>query len=109
MDPDPFIFGPTDPDPDPTCNNVLFHYYFHLEQNINQNQQIQVGSRIFQLSRIRILGQFFGSSSLIERKLLVEKQQYQFTYLYIGATKINYTVAPCFMLLWYEAAFLASL
>ena len=25
-------------DPDPTCNNVLFHYYFHPEQNINKNK-----------------------------------------------------------------------
>ena len=27
-----------DPDPDPTCNNGFINYfYFHLEQNINQN------------------------------------------------------------------------
>ena len=44
---DPVIFGPPDPnpvifstDPDPTCNNGLYNY-FHLEQNIDQNQQIQ--------------------------------------------------------------------
>jgi len=46
---DPLIFGPPDPDPllflldldpDPTCNNGFINY-FHLEQTINQNQQIQ--------------------------------------------------------------------
>ena len=29
-----------DPDPDPTCNNRYINY-FHLEQIINQNKQIQ--------------------------------------------------------------------
>ena len=36
---DPLIFGL--PDPDPTCNNGYINNYFHLEQNINHNQQIQ--------------------------------------------------------------------
>ena len=33
-------FFKNDPDPDPTCNNGYLNY-FHLEQNIDQNQQIQ--------------------------------------------------------------------
>jgi len=40
-DPDPVLFS-TDPDPDPTCTMDLENY-FHLEQNINQNQQIIQG------------------------------------------------------------------
>ena len=39
-EPDPLIFGPPDPDPDPTCNNG-FIKLFHFQQNINQKQQIQ--------------------------------------------------------------------
>ena len=44
-DPDPFISGLPDPDPllfspDPTYPMDIKNY-FHLEQNINQNHQIQ--------------------------------------------------------------------
>ena len=60
-DPDPLLFST---DPDPTYYNGYIKSFEHLEQNINQNQQIQTTTINWRIISIRV-------NSWINPKLLI--------------------------------------